>query len=118
MTAPCLELLSHLDLREYVIIQLQMLGIYFLIIKDFCPSMQQSISVTCEVTLWGFCDDRQNRKQRMCVAPGCKPQVVAVYYHEPGMLFCPEQMDGTVFWHNTPVNMSGIAVVVSALRSL
>lgn len=52
----------------------------------------------------------------MCVAPGCKPQVVAVYYLEPGMLVCPAQMDGTVYWHNTPVIMSGIAVVVSALR--
>ncbi|XP_050688209.1 uncharacterized protein LOC126981314 isoform X3 [Eriocheir sinensis] len=71
--------------------------------------LKQSISVTCEVTFWEFCDDRRSRTQSVCVAPGCNSDMADVYYLETGMLLCPEQMDGTVFWHTTPVGKTAFA---------
>uniref|UniRef100_A0A0P4W5U4 Ig-like domain-containing protein n=1 Tax=Scylla olivacea TaxID=85551 RepID=A0A0P4W5U4_SCYOL len=70
----------------------------------YIKHLKRSITVTCEVAIWRFCDDRMNRSTSMCVGRGCKPQVVTVHCLDPETLFCPEQKDASQAWHITPVN--------------
>ncbi|XP_045111515.1 uncharacterized protein LOC123504770 isoform X4 [Portunus trituberculatus] len=75
-------------------------NVSYLYIKD----LERSITVSCEVAIWRFCDDRMNRSTSVCVGRGCKPEVVTIHCLEPETLFCPEQKDASQTWHITPVN--------------